>query len=89
MFFDGSHFNFRDSDTVVFFLEILPRLPAGVWVQIHDIAWPIDYGPDAVERYWTEQNMLAAYIIGGVARMEMQLANHYAFKQMKLVWFGW
>src|SRR5262249_51189906 len=55
VFFDGSHFTFQNSDTVVFFLDIIPRLPAGVWVQIHDINWPNDYPPGVVDRYFSEQ----------------------------------
>lgn len=74
---DGSHWVFQNSDVVVFFLEILPSLPAGVWVHIHDITLPVDYGPDFVERYWSEQYMLAAYLLGGGAGIEIQLPNHY------------
>jgi hypothetical protein len=84
VFFDGSHFGYQNSDTVVFFLDILPRLPVGVWVQIHDIVWPWDYGPEVIDRYFTEQYLLAAYILGGAARMDVQLANWFASKQPEL-----
>src|SRR4029450_13895428 len=35
--YDGSHRVFQNSDTTVFFLEVLPRLAPGVLVHIHDI----------------------------------------------------
>ena len=43
IFFDGSHVVFQDSDVTVFFLEVLPRIKAGVIVHVHDIFWPRDY----------------------------------------------
>ena len=45
-FFDGTHRIFTNSDTTVFFLEVLPRLKRGVLVHVHDIFWPDDYTPD-------------------------------------------
>ena len=57
VFFDGSHRVFQNSDVTVFFLEILPALPPGVLVQIHDIFWPVDYPPAWADRYYSEQYM--------------------------------
>src|SRR5262249_13315340 len=37
VFLDGSHRAFMGSDVTVFFFEVLPRLPAGVLVHVHDI----------------------------------------------------
>jgi len=84
LFLDGSHYSYTNSDTVVFFLSILPQLRSGVWVQIHDIHLPMDYAPVSAECYWTEQYMLATYILGGAARMDMQLANAYVSKKLDI-----
>ena len=46
VFFDGSHRTFMNSDATVFFLEVLPTLPAGTLVGIHDIYLPDDYPAD-------------------------------------------
>jgi predicted O-methyltransferase YrrM len=65
LFFDGSHRVFMNSDVAVFFLEVLPLLPAGVLVGIHDIYLPDDYPADIAERYWSEQYPLATWLLGG------------------------
>lgn len=65
LYFDGSHRVFMNSDVAVFFLDVLPALPAGVLVAIHDINLPNDYSPAIAERYYSEQYMLAAYLLGG------------------------
>jgi len=80
LFIDGSHWVFQNSDVVVFFLDVLPALPPGVWVHLHDITLPNDYGPDFTHRYWSEQYMLAAYLLGGMAGIEIQLPNHYLWR---------
>ncbi|HZV01865.1 MAG TPA: class I SAM-dependent methyltransferase [Planctomycetota bacterium] len=85
VFLDGSHCAFQNSDVTVFFLEVLPSLAEGVWVQIHDINWPRDYGPETVDRYFSEQYMLGAYLLGGGGNMEIQLANHYVFRDSELI----
>ncbi len=43
LFLDGSHLVMNGSDCVHFFLNILPELPKGVWVHLHDIFLPYDY----------------------------------------------
>jgi hypothetical protein len=65
LFFDGSHRIFQNSDATVFLLEVLPRLRAGVLVQVHDICLPYDYPPGWEGRWYSEQYVLAAYLLGG------------------------
>jgi predicted O-methyltransferase YrrM len=77
LFFDGSHRVFMNSDVAVFFLEILPALPPGVLVGIHDIYLPDDYPADIAERYYSEQYMLAARLLGG-ADVEIVLPAWWA-----------
>ena len=63
--FDGSHRTFPNSDVTTFFLDVLPELRAGVLVGIHDIGLPWDYSPGHAARYYSEQYVLAAYLLGG------------------------
>ncbi len=64
VFLDGTHRVFTNSDAVVFFLDVLPELPAGVLVGIHDIHLPDDYRPEHTRRHYSEQYLLAAYLLG-------------------------
>lgn len=73
VFFDGSHRCFPASDVTVFFLELLPRLPAGAIVHIHDIYLPDDYPARAFNRLWSEQYVLAAWLLGGSAGLKILL----------------
>jgi hypothetical protein len=61
----------------VIFLEILPRLSAGVRVHFHDIFLPYDYPPDWADRYYSEQYVLGAYLLGGANRLRVLLPNSY------------
>ena len=65
LFFDGSHRAFANSDVVVFFFEILPRLVPGVIVHIHDIFIPDDYPTAWNYRLYNEQYLLAAMLMCG------------------------
>jgi hypothetical protein len=64
VFMDGTHRVFMNSDVTAFFLDVLPELPPGVLVGIHDIHLPDDYRPEHNDRYFTEQYLLAAYLLG-------------------------
>ena len=76
IFFDGSHRAFQNSDVTVFFTEILPRLPAGTLVGVHDIFLPYDYPREIHERWYSEQYMLAAWLLAGERlRVELPLAH--------------
>ena len=77
VFVDNSHRAFTNSDVTVVFLEVLPRLPAGVRVGIHDICLPLDY-PDAwSDRFYNEQYLLATFLLGGHAGYEIDLPAYY------------
>lgn len=62
-----------NSDVTVFFLDILPRLPAGILVGIHDIFLPYDYPPQWGERFYSEQYLLAAYLLAEGSHIEIEL----------------
>ncbi len=65
---DGSHRTFPNSDVTVYFTEIVPVLPAGLLYTMHDIFLPYDYPEKWItrqRRWYNEQYMLAAYLLGG------------------------
>ena len=76
-FFDGSHRVFTNSDTTVFFIDVLPRLKKGVLVHIHDIFWPDDYPPGWNRRLYSEQYLLGAMLLGRSARYRIVLPNYF------------
>jgi hypothetical protein len=68
---DGSHTAFMGGDTVVAFLEVLPRIPPGVLVAIDDIFLPWDYPPTWVGRWYGEQYLLATMLLAGLPGWEV------------------
>ena len=85
VFFDGSHRSFMGSDVTVFYLEVLPRLQPGVLVQMHDILLPHDYHPDWTERYYSEQYLLAALLIGGYKGWKIELPVTFVWQDNELL----
>lgn len=77
VFFDGSHRAFMNSDVTVFFLDVLPELPPGVLVGIHDILLPWDYPPEWAGRFYSEQYLLAAGLLAGDPQIQPVLPCHY------------
>lgn len=84
VFFDGSHMCFTNSDVTVFFLEVLPVLQPGVIVQIHDIWLPYDYPPQWNDRFYSEQYLLACYLLSDESRLTPILANAFFWKDEEL-----
>lgn len=79
LFIDNSHICKTGSDVNHLFLRILPRLPAGVIVQIHDICLPYEYprywSEDAL-CYWNEQYVLAA-LLANSTKFEILVGVHF------------
>jgi hypothetical protein len=66
LFIDSSHISKTGSDVNYLIFEIIPRLPPGVIVHVHDIFLPRDYPYQwAVDdnRSWNEQYVLQAYLM--------------------------
>lgn len=82
LFFDGSHRCFVNTDVTVFFLEVLPRVPYGVLVHIHDIYLPFDYPVGNL--YYNEQYLLAVYLIAS-ATTEILMPNAFVAADRELV----
>ncbi|MBR0653039.1 class I SAM-dependent methyltransferase [Roseomonas terrae] len=84
LFIDNSHRSFPGSDVTVFFSEVMPALPPGVIYGIHDIFLPCDYPSAWDERFYNEQYLLMAYLLGGNGGDEVLLPVHWAVKLPQL-----
>jgi len=83
LFIDGSHISKTGSDVNHLFLRILPRLPAGVLVQIHDICLPFEYPRAWSEEflcYWNEQYVLAA-LLANNPKFEVLVGVYYLHRE--------
>jgi hypothetical protein len=83
LFFDGSHRAFQNSDATVFFTEVIPNLTSGAMVGVHDIFLPHDYPSDWLKRYYSEQYLLASWLLGGT-RLRTELPVFYCTKRPPL-----
>jgi hypothetical protein len=83
-FLDGSHRVFMNSDVVVAFLEVLPRLRPGIHVHVHDIWLPSDYPPEWTDRFYSEQYMLAAQLLAGASSYEVEFPCWYVANDPEL-----
>lgn len=65
LFIDSSHQAKAGSDVVHLFLEVLPRLRAGVVVHVHDVYLPFDYSPLELSTlwHWNETAFLHAFLV--------------------------
>lgn len=80
LFIDSSHIAMPGTDVDLLFSRVLPALPAGVLIHIHDICLPDDYFPAWHWRGYNEQQSAAALLAGGGFRP--LFASHYAATRM-------
>lgn len=73
---DSSHLLMPGSDVDLLFAEVLPRLPPGVLVQVHDIFLPDGYPASWAWRGYNEQQGLIGWLASGALRP--LFASHYA-----------
>jgi Methyltransferase domain len=85
LFIDGSHRVFQNSDVTVVFLDIIPILKKGVIVHFHDILLPYDYPPQWAQRYYSEQYLLASYLLGGSSRLKVLMPNAFVSADEELL----
>jgi hypothetical protein len=85
LFIDNSHRSFQNSDVTVFFTEILPCLNAGCYYGIHDIFLPNDYPVEWLSRYYNEQYLLMAYLLGGASGDEIIMPVHFLQQTAELL----
>lgn len=81
LFIDGSHRAFQNSDVTYFFFDVLPNLKPGVVVHLHDIFLPWDYPEAWSQRFYSEQYMVGAYLMG---RPETKLLFSSAWTSINL-----
>lgn len=84
LFFDGSHYCFPGNDVTNFFLEIMPNLKTGVIIHIHDIYLPDDYPLDFLKFMWSEQYILAAWLLGGSQGIKVLFPTAYMSKKPEM-----
>ncbi|MBW8050535.1 MAG: class I SAM-dependent methyltransferase [Cytophagales bacterium] len=84
LFIDNSHRALPNSDVTVFFLEVLPKLNKGVIVHLHDIYLPYDYPQFMADRFYSEQYLLACYLLANEEKFEIILPNYFISQDSKL-----
>ncbi len=84
MFLDGSHSIYPNSDAMVFFMDILPRLKKGVIVHIHDIYLPYDYPQFMIDRFYNEQYGLAMYLLANPDKFTPIMPNYFVYEDKEL-----
>lgn len=65
LFIDSSHIAMPGTDVDYLFLNILPKLPSGVLVHIHDIFLPFGYPKNWEWRGYNEQQIVAPLLLSG------------------------
>lgn len=84
LFIDNSHRILPNSDSMVFYLEVLPYLKKGVIVHIHDIYLPYDYPQFMCDRFYTEQYGLAMFLLANSNRFQPILPNYFISEDEEL-----
>lgn len=84
LFIDNSHRILPNSDSMVFYLEVLPKLKKGVIVHIHDVYLPFDYPQFMCDRFYSEQYGLAMYLLANPNKFEVILPNYFIYEDNKL-----
>lgn len=74
LFVDSSHQRHPGSDVAFIFEQVLPDLPAGVFVHFHDIFLPGGYPEPWAWRRYNEQTSVAALIADGSYSLEFSSA---------------
>jgi hypothetical protein len=84
LFIDNSHRIFPNSDATICFLELLPFLKKGVVVHFHDSYLPYDYPQFMCDRFYSEQYMLAAFLLANPERYRPILPNYFISQDQEL-----
>lgn len=76
--FDGSHLATMGSDAAALFCGPLEDVPHDVLMGVDDIYLPDDYHPTWAGRFYGEQYLLAAWLLGGHRGWEIRLPGWHA-----------
>lgn len=87
LFIDSSHTVRPGGDVNFLFLEVLPRLAAGVVVHVHDIYFPYDYPRDVLWNYcqWMETSLLRAFLIHNAHAKIVFCLSHLHYDRPEVV----
>ncbi len=80
LFIDSSHIAMPGTDVDRLFLDVLPRLPSGTLVHVHDMLLPDAYPADWDWRGYNEQIVVGALLQGG--GYEIVFSSRYAATRM-------
>ncbi|MBF0329906.1 MAG: class I SAM-dependent methyltransferase [Nitrospirae bacterium] len=84
LFIDNSHRCFTNSDVTVVFLDIIPKLQKGVIVEFHDIFLPYDYSSVFANNWYSEQYLLACYLLSEGSKFDIILPNMFISEDQEL-----
>lgn len=76
LFIDSSHITRGQGDVTHLFLQVLPALPRGVLVHVHDIFIPFEYPLAYLRRIYTEQYLLQMLLTHS-SRYKVLFATHW------------
>lgn len=77
---DSSHLALPGTDVDLLFGRVLPRLPAGVLVHVHDVFLPDGYPASWAWRHYAEQMVVAGWLAAGGLRL--RFASHWVRTRM-------
>ena len=80
LFIDSSHVCRARGDIPKLFCELVPKLPPGVVVHVHDIFLPYEYPTNIDSLLWTEQYTLAA-LLSGSPKYKVAFTSHFMSRQ--------
>jgi len=81
LFIDSSHVVRIGNDVHYLYLSVLPKVPVGTIIHIHDIKFPYDYPKEWVlknRRFWTEQYLLHMFLAFNDS-FEILFAGNYMY----------
>ncbi|MFN6379003.1 MAG: class I SAM-dependent methyltransferase [Flavobacteriales bacterium] len=84
VFIDNSHRVLPNSDATVFFMEWMPILPEGTLVHIHDIYLPYDYPQFMCDRGYSEQYVLAAFLMANPQKYSVEFPCYFVSQDPEL-----
>lgn len=85
LFFDGTHRVLQNSDTEVFFFDVMPHLKHDIYIHLHDIFWPFDYPDEWAARMYSEQYVLGVLLLYAHDKFDIILPNTYISRCTELL----
>jgi hypothetical protein len=76
LFIDSSHICRAGGDVPLLYCKLLPSLPSGVLVHVHDIFLPFDYPFSYQKQLWNEQYVLHA-LLAHAPKFTVVFATHF------------